>query len=204
MARSLSRGYTAGMGSVVDDSFRRHRINVDEYYRMSEVGLLAPDARVELIDGEVIDMAPIGSRHGAVVAALTKLLVNAVGDRATLIAQQPVRLDRRSEPQPDIALLKPRPDFYVSVHPGPSDVLLLIEVSDTTLRYDREVKLPLYARHAIPEVWLIDLDGRQLQRSRQPAGAQYSDTTTLASGTIEPGLLPGAAIDLSVIFGLLG
>ena len=196
VARSLSRDYTAGMS--------RHRINVDEYYRMAEVGLLAPDARVELLDGEVFDMAPIGSRHAAVVNALTRLLINAVGSRAVLTVQQPVRLDQRSEPQPDIALLKPRSDFYNAAHPGPSDVLLLIEVSDTTLRYDRDVKLPLYAGHAVPEVWLIDMKARQLQRSCQPGNRQYSDISIHDGGTIEPGLLPGAAIDLSFVLGLLG
>ena len=189
---------------VVDDSFPRHRINVDEYYRMTEVGLLAPEARVELIDGEVFDMAPIGSRHASVVDALNRLLGSTVGARALVAVQRPVRLDVRSEPQPDIALLKPRADFYNAAHPGPSDVLLLIEVSDTTLHYDRDVKLPLYASHAVPEVWLIDLKGRQLQRLRQPANRQYTDISIHDGGTIEPGLLPGAAIDLSFILGLLG
>ena len=115
-----------------------------------------------------------------------------------------MRLGRRSEPQPDLALLRPREDFYSAAHPGPSDVLLLIEVSDTTLRYDRDVKLPLYASHAVPEVWLIDVQRRQLQRSRQPDHRQYQDVSTRDGGLIEPGLLPGAAIDLSFVLGLLG
>jgi Uma2 family endonuclease len=204
MAPLLLPDYTAGMvNPVADDSFPRHRISVDDYYRMSEVGLLACDARVELIDGEVFDMVPIGSGHAAVVNALSRLLFSAVGSRATLTVQQPVRLDRSSEPQPDLALLKPRADFYYAAHPGPADVLLLIEVCDATLRYDREVKLPLYARHAIPEVWLLDLQGRVLQRSRAPVDGRYTDATVHDRGMIEPGLLPGAVVDLSLVLGLL-
>jgi Uma2 family endonuclease len=192
------------MNSVADNWFPKHRINVDEYYRMAEVGLLAHDARVELIDGEVIDMVPIGSRHAGIVSALNRMLGVAVGARALVTVQQPVRLSERSEPQPDIALVKPRADFYSTAHPGPSDVLLLVEVSDTTLRYDRDVKLPLYASHGIPEVWLIDLNAKQLIRARLPVGNRYTDTAALGGGTSEVGLLPGAAIDLSAVLGLLG
>jgi Uma2 family endonuclease len=191
------------MNSVADDWFPKHRINVDEYYRMAEVGLLAHDARVELIDGEVMDMVPIGSRHAAVVDALNRQLSNVVGSQALVTVQRPVRLNYRSEPQPDIALVKPRADFYSSAHPSPSDVLLIIEVSDTTLRYDRDVKLPLYASHAIPEVWLIDLKGKQLQRSRQPVNQLYSATESFTAGMLEASLLPGCAIDLTVVLGLL-
>ena len=189
---------------VADNWIPKHRLTVDEYYRMAEVGLLARDARVELIDGEVIDLAPIGSRHAAVVDALTNLLPAAVGQRAIVAVQRPVRLDRRSEPQPDIALLKPRASYYAAAHPGPSDALLLIEVSDTSLRFDREIKLPLYARFAIPEVWLVDLGGRQLQRARAPVDGQYTDVSYLAGGIIEIDQLPGAPIDLSFMLSLSG
>jgi Uma2 family endonuclease len=124
--------------------------------------------------------------------------------RAIVDVQQPVRLDLRSEPQPDITLLKPRADFYGSPRPAPADVLLLIEVSDTTLRYDREIKLPLYAAHAIPEVWLIDLKSRQLQCAREPVDRRYTELTVFESGLIAPSLLPEATIDLSFVFSLLG
>src|SRR5688500_2770387 len=115
--------------SAADTSIRRHRITVDEYYRMAEVGLLAPDVRVELIEGEIIDMAPIGSRHAA-VSALAQRLAELVGTRGTVGSQRPVRLDQRSEPQPDVVVLKHREDWYGTAHPGPRDVVLLVEVSD--------------------------------------------------------------------------
>lgn len=187
------------MSTVTDAWFHRHRIDVDEYYRMAEVGLFAPGARVELIQGEIIDMVPIGSPHASVVNALARLFFQAVDDRAMVAVQQPVRLDQRSEPQPDLALVKPRADFYRAAHPGPADVLLLIEVSDTTLRYDRDIKLPLYASHAIPEVWLFDIDSNVVHRMQQPINGAYATTAVLQGGVIEPGLLPGVSIDLTGI-----
>lgn len=124
---------------------------------MAEVGLLAPDARVELIEGEIIDMPPIGPDHGSVADRLNHLLVPAVGQRAIVRVQGAVRLSRMSEPQPDTALLVPRKDYYRAAHPTGDNTFLVIEVSDSTLRYDRNVKVPLYARHAVPEVWIADL-----------------------------------------------
>jgi Uma2 family endonuclease len=176
----------------------RHRLTVEEYYRMAEVGLLAPDARVELIEGEIIDMAPIGSGHAAIVNRLNRLLVQAVGDQAIVSVQSPIRLSLRSGPQPDLALLKPRADFYSRDHPGPADVLLAIEVSDTTLRYDRGIKMPLYARHGIPEVWIIDVENGLLHFFRSPSGDSY----TAVSSAERPGMtrlsLPAeVTVDLS-------
>jgi Uma2 family endonuclease len=124
----------------------RRVFSVDDYYRMVEVGLLKEDERVELIEGEVIRMSPIGSRHAACVARLTKLFSRLAGDGAIVWVQNPVRLNDFSEPQPDVALLKPRADFYAGAHPAAADVLLIVEVSDTTIGYDRQVKVPLYAR----------------------------------------------------------
>lgn len=176
----------------------RHRLTVDEYHRMGEVGLLAPEARVELIEGEIIDRARIGSRHAGTIARLIHLLTAAVGDRAIVYSQSPLRLDEHSEPQPDLALLKPRRDFYTSRHPTASDTLLVIEVSDVTLRYDRQVKVPLYARHGVPEVWIVDLENALTHFFRSPAGETYAHI----SATERPGLaplvaLPGVAVDLS-------
>ena len=185
------------MSTVADDWFPRHRINVDAYYRMAEVGLLAHDARVELIQGEVIDMAPIGSRHAYVVNTLTRLLIHALNDRAIVAVQQPIRLDQRSEPQPDLTVVKPPADAYRTAHPVAADVLLLIEVSDTTLRYDRDIKLPLYASHAVPEVWLIDVNSKLLHRMRQPINQAYTATTTHHDGNVALAMLPGVSIDLS-------
>jgi Uma2 family endonuclease len=180
----------------------KHLISVDEYYRMAEVGLLAPDARVELIEGEIIDMPPIGIDHAGVVNLLTHLFVRAVDTRAVVQPQVGVRLDLRSEPQPDLAVLAARADFYRGKHPAPEDVLLLVEVSDSTLRYDMDVKVPLYARHGIQQVWVIDLQHGQLHCFRTPRSGQYFDCYT----TAEPGIVPiaalsGAQVDLSALFG---
>ena len=154
----------------------RHRIDVDAYHALGEAGILPHDARVELIDGDIIDMAPIGQAHAGTTNRLTRLLVRACGDRAIVSVQNPVRLDRHSEPQPDFAILRPRPDFYVTGEPpGPQDTLLLIEVADTSLRYDRRVKRPLYARAGIPEYWIIDLKARILDAHRQPTADGYAD-----------------------------
>jgi Uma2 family endonuclease len=177
---------------------RRHRISVDEYYRMAEVGLLAPDARVELVEGEIIDMPPIGSLHGSVVDQLAQLLMSTVADRAIVRVQGAVRLNRMTEVQPDLALLAPRADFYRSAQPTGTDTLLVIEVSDSTLRYDREVKVPLYARHGVPEVWIVDLQNGRLVCYRSLRGGEYHAETPaapLAKTRIEA--LPGSEIDLS-------
>ncbi len=186
------------MNTVMESWPRRHRIKVDEYHRMAEVGLLAPDARVELIDGEIIDMAPIGTEHGSVVDLLAELLYGVVAGRGILRVQGAIRLDRASEPQPDIALLTPREDRYRSAPPGPADVLLLIEVSGTTLRYDREVKVPLYARHGIPEVWLVDLEHGELCLYRLPEGGGYLEQKATSNPGLTPvAALPGVAVDLA-------
>lgn len=156
----------------------RHKLTVTDYYRMAEVGILAPDARVELIEGEIIDMAPIGSRHASVVDKLVRLLNRAVGNRAIVRARGSVRLSRHTEPEPDIALLKYREDFYVSAHPGPGDILLVIEVSDSTFVYDREVKAPLYARAEIPEYWLFDIEHGRVIFHRQPMEGAYREVSS--------------------------
>jgi Uma2 family endonuclease len=181
---------------------RRHRITVDEYYRMAEAGLLAPDARVELIEGEIFDMAPIGVDHNGAVNQLSHLFNQAVGNLAIVQIQGVVRLDRSSEPQPDLALLAPRADFYRRAHPSPADVLLLIEVSDSTLRHDRDVKVPLYARHGIPEVWIVDLQNQELLLFRSPADGTYLDYRAAKQpGVTSVAALPGVEVDLT---GLLG
>jgi Uma2 family endonuclease len=179
---------------------RRHRITVDEYYRMAEVGLLAPDARVELIEGEIIDMAPIGTDHASVVNRLNRLLVMAVGDSGIVQIQGPARLDRYSEPEPDVAIFAPREDFYRHTRPSLAETLLVIEVSDSTLRYDRDVKIPLYARHGIPEVWLVDLQHGDLHFYRRPEDGRYVDQSiTKAPGITTLSALPRVEVDLSGI-----
>ncbi len=181
---------------------RRHRLTVAEYHRMAETGVLAPDARVELIDGEIVDLAPIGTRHRSTVKRLLHLFSDAVARQAIVAVQDPVRLGDRSEPQPDLMLLAPREDFYASAHPVASDVLLLIEVSDTTARYDRIIKLALYARHGVQEVWIVDLDNRVMRVCRSPVGDAYTDVTeTTTPGVLSPQALPGVAIDGSRLLG---
>jgi Uma2 family endonuclease len=151
----------------------RHRLSVDDYHRMAESGILGPDDRVELLEGEILDMSPIGSLHAALVRVLARWLGSIAGDRAIVAVQDPIRLDDASEPQPDIAILKARPDCYASAHPGPEDVLLVVEVAETSLGYDLGVKVPLYARHGIPEVWVVDAVGRIAHRFLDPGAAGY-------------------------------
>jgi Uma2 family endonuclease len=169
------------MASPVDLPPRRHRYSVADFYGMGDAGILAPDARVELIDGEVIDMAPIGSPHAGIVNVLTRRFVLAVDDRATVAIQNPVRLDDFSQPQPDVALLRPRADGYAGAMPTGADVLLLVEVAASSLAFDRDVKAPLYARHGIPEFWLVDVEGRRVVRYAGPAAGAYGVREPLGS-----------------------
>jgi Uma2 family endonuclease len=179
----------------------RRPITVAEYYRMAEVGILGERDRVELIEGELVAMSPIGTYHIGTVITLTHSLVHAVGERAIVSVQNPVRLDDLSEPQPDFALLRPRPDFYRDAHARPSDVLLLIEVADTSLNYDRAVKRALYARHAIPEFWIVDLTSGEIEVCRQPKADGYAAVTRVGrDGALEPELLPGVRIQASTLF----
>jgi Uma2 family endonuclease len=175
----------------------RHLLTVDEYFRMGTAGVLPPEARVELIDGEIIDMPPIGPPHGSRVKWLSRILHRAVGDRAIVSTQDPVVLGAHSTPQPDLALLRYKEDFYASAHPGPADVLLAIEVAETSLAYDRDTKVPLYARFGIPEVWLVDLAGRHLDIYREPDQGRYATRFRPEElAAVEIRALPGLVIDL--------
>jgi Uma2 family endonuclease len=149
----------------------RRLFTVHDYHRMGEAGILHEDDRVELIEGEIVETAAIGTRHFTCVNQLTRLLVRGVGDAAIVSVQNPVRLNEYSEPQPDLTVLRVR-DYRESL-PMPEDVLLLIEISDTTLSYDRGVKLPLYARAGIREVWIVDLQGEIIERHTDPSGSGY-------------------------------
>lgn len=135
------------------------RFTVGEYERMVDVGILTEEDRVELVGGEIVDISPIGSRHAAQVRLLAGVLQRVAGDRAIVSIQAPIRLDDASEPQPDLALLRPRGDFYATGHPGSEDVRLVVEVADTSVEFERNVKVPLYARAGIPLIWLIDVSG---------------------------------------------
>jgi Uma2 family endonuclease len=180
---------------------RRHPITVDEYVRMGAAGVLGPEARIELIEGEIIDMPPIGAPHAGGINRLIAVLSRTVAGRAIVSAQNPIQLGVLSAPQPDLALLRPRDDFYARAHPGPEDILLLIEVADTSLAYDRETKLPLYARFQIPEVWLVDLVGGHLDIHREPEGGRFTTQFRARDlARVDVAALPGLALDLSGLF----
>lgn len=154
---------------------QRRWFNVDEYYRMTDAGILSPDDRVELIEGEVIRMSPIGTHHAACVRRINAYFSQAAGRLTIVSVQNPVRLNDFSEPQPDIALLKRRDDFYASGHPAPEDILLIVEVGDTSASYDRAVKIPLYAQAGIPEVWLADLPRDFVGVFASPVNGRYQN-----------------------------
>ena len=156
----------------------------EEYHRMAQNGVLTEDDRVELIEGEVLEMSPIGSRHAACVNRLTQFLSSQLGRRAIVSVQNPIHLGARSEPQPDLALLHPRTDFYVDAHPEPDDVLLVIEVAETSQDSDRAVKIPLYAKAGIPVVWLVDLEGEGVQAHTKPSPHGYGEIRQLWRGQV--------------------
>src|ERR1051326_5583717 len=165
-------------GMVVD--IQRKRFTVDEYYRMAEVGILDPDDRLELIEGEIIQMSPIGDRHAGCVNRANDLFTNLFRGRAVVTVQNPVRLNKFNEPQPDLTLCKWRADFYSSHHPRPDEILLAVEVADTTLRKDLKLKLPIYARLGIAELWIEDLPHNRILVFRDPEGAQYQTLLTVS------------------------
>lgn len=180
----------------------RHRFTADEYHRMAEAGVLRDDDRVELIEGEIVDMTPIGPRHGAVVNRLNHALTRSCGDRAIVQIQASIRLGLHSEPQPDVALLRPRADYYEKALPGPESVLLLIEVAETSLPYDRGLKLQLYARAAVPEVWLVDLVRNQVEVHREPTRDGYQRGETLGPGDrLVPMAFPDVSLSPAEILG---
>jgi len=160
----------------------RHSFTVEEYERMGEAGIFPPNARLELIEGEIYEMSPIGSPHAACVDALA-LLFNEVARRRFIVrVQSPIRLNDFSEPQPDVSLLRWRDDFYRGAHPTPADVLLVVEVSDTTTETDRKVKVPLYARAGIPEAWLVNIPDGRIEVYSDPSGDAYGQVKQFERG----------------------
>lgn len=181
---------------------RRHKLDVHGYYRMAEAGILTREDRVELIEGEIVDMVPIGSPHSGAVSSLINLLTVAARGRATVTAQSPLRLSDTSEPQPDFMLLKPRADFYRGAHPAAADVLLLVEVAQSSLAYDRKVKLPLYARHGVPEVWIVNIGDGVVEVYRDPKDDAYRSTARAVRGDmLEPAALPGLRVAVTEVLG---
>ncbi len=190
------------MGEILDrqQAPTRHRLDVEAYYKMAEVGILSQDERVELIDGEIFDMVPIGVGHAGKTNRFNRLFARAAADGLALVSvQTPLRLDSYNEPQPDVMLLRPRADDYQSRHPSAADVLLLVEVSETSLAYDRGVKLALYAKFGVPEVWIVDLRGAAIEVYREPTGDAYAVAERLTLGSLAPVLATGVAIDVGAL-----
>jgi Uma2 family endonuclease len=176
----------------------RRRFDIDAYYRMADAGVLGDARRVELIDGEIIDMAAIGSPHAEVTNRLARLFTRALRDDAALVnVQSPLRLDPYNEPEPDLMILRTRAGGYRSSHPNAADVLLLVEVSETSLAYDRGVKLALYATFGVPEVWIVDLLESVVEVYREPNEDAYVSRERLANGSLARALVPGVTIDVT-------
>jgi Uma2 family endonuclease len=179
----------------------RRLFSVDEYHRMAKAGIFGPEERVELIEGEIIEMSPIGPRHAGCVINLNRLLVTRLGDRAVISPQNPVVIRPRSEPQPDMLVLRPREVSYSRAHPTPDDVLLAVEVGDTTARFDRIVKARLYARARIREYWLIDAGRESVGVFRTPEGDAYASVATVTrEGSLAALAFPDVLIGVDELF----
>jgi Uma2 family endonuclease len=180
---------------------QKHLISAEEYLRMDEGGVFSPEARLELIEGEIIEMAPIKGPHMARVNKLTRLFIERLGDRAIVSVGNAVVIADRSVPQPDLAILAPREDEYASALPRPSDVLLVVEVSDTTLRFDLRAKVPLYARCGIRETWVVDVNERVIHVFREPGAGGYGTSRIARAGDrVACAALPEAAVEVGELF----
>jgi Uma2 family endonuclease len=179
----------------------RHRFTVDEYHRLGEVGILGEDDRVELLEGQLVDMSPIGPRHALAVDALNEALSAAVAGRAGVRVQNPIALDSGSEPQPDVVLVRRPWRGYPAEHPGPADILLLVEVADSSREVDLGAKLELYARAGIPEFWIVDLTTDGVLVCRNPSGDKYGSMTLVeAPGVLDVEGLSGVTIPVAPLF----
>ncbi len=179
----------------------RHRLTVKDYHRLGEAGILGEDDRVELLEGQLVDMSPIGPRHALAIDALTELLVTAVSRRASVRVQNPIVLDDESEPQPDFAVVRRPWRGYPDQHPQPEDILLLIEVSDSSLDTDKGAKLALYARAGVREFWIVDLTTNKVIVHREPGGESYQEVTSVEGpGALDIQALPGVTIPVASIF----
>jgi Uma2 family endonuclease len=179
---------------------RRWRFTVDDFMLMGEAGIFPDDARVELIEGEVIEMNPIGPGHSGRVMRLNAMFHRVLGGQALLSVQNPFQFRPRSQPQPDVMLLRPREDYYTTSHPTAADTLLLIEVSDSSLDYDRKTKAAVYAQAGIAEYWIVNLVDMQLMVYRRPVDGEYRDIQILGKGdSIQPLAFRDVTIDVAEI-----
>lgn len=189
-------------GTTAAAMVTRRRFTVEEYRRMEEAGILHEDDRTELIEGDIVQMSAMGSRHAACVGRTDRLIQRRVGDHAIVFVRCPIQLSGHLEPEPDIAVLRPRTDFYDAELPGPTDVLFVVEVADSSLAYDRETKLPLYARAGIPEAFIADLVHDRLERHTEPAGALYRATLRAVRGEAIPSTtVPGLVLAVEEVLG---
>jgi Uma2 family endonuclease len=180
----------------------RTRISTDRYQMMVATGVLTKYDRIELIEGDMLDMAPMGTKHSAITSRLSELFILAVAHSATVVVGGPVNLGEFSEPQPDLMLLKRRADFYSDKLPEAADVLLLIEVSDSSLAFDQGVKLNLYARYGVPEYWVVDVKGERIVTYREPTSMGYARTIEFAAAdSMAPQAFPDVRIAVGEIFG---
>ncbi len=190
-------GFDALMATV---NPTKHLTNLNEWRRLGEAAIFPPESRVELINGEILDMAPIGFNHAGHVIRLLNFFAPRVADKALINAQNPLQLGDLSEPEPDFMLLKPNADYYSSRHPIADDVLLLIEVADTSLKFDQNQKLRLYALHGIAEYWLLNLNEMCLEVYRKPHGEVYAEKMTLyADDSVTLSQLPTLCIPVAAI-----
>lgn len=179
----------------------KRQFSIQDYHQMVVAGILSEDERVELIQGEIIKMSPIGTRHASCVNRLTSLFSQSLGDRVMVAIQNPVVLDNLSEPQPDVALLKPRDDFYATGHPQPQDILILVEVADTTIESDRNIKIPLYASSGICEVWLVDVNEPVIEVFKEPTVNSYQNMQKFQQGEIFVQAFPNVGFAVEKILG---
>lgn len=179
----------------------RHCFTADEFERMAERGVFLEDARLELVEGEIVEMSPIGKRHAACVDALNWWLNQKAGREAIVRVQSPILLDNFSQPQPDLALLKRREDFYRDALPTPADVLLVVEVADTSVEYDRQVKLPIYARARVAEVWIVNLPDELIETYSRPVGDAYEAKAERRRGEqVSSTALPALVVEVDAVF----
>lgn len=180
----------------------RKRFTVRDYHAMGKAGIFAPEDRVELLDGQVIVMSPIGNRHAACVGRLTNQFGRAGGlaGRALVWVQNPLAQSELSEPQPDLMLVVPRDDHYDFGHPRAADVLLLVEVADSSFDYDVNVKVPLYARAGVREVWIVDLERDRIEAHAEPSDHGYGAVRRYGPGDVlAPSALPDVALEVARI-----
>ena len=180
----------------------RYRFTVDEYYRMTAAGILGEDDRVELLDGEIVRMAAIGPRHAGTVDRISRRLTFALGEAALVRTQNPVRADSHSEPEPDVVVAQFRDDYYVGRHPTPEDVFLIVEVADSSLRLDREIKIPIYARSGVREVWLADIGSGSIHVFRSPSPEGYKVQQVVHRGqALAPEAFPELQLTVEELLG---